>query len=45
MRTLDDSIMELLKAKLISPETAYEKAINKDLFKGLIKSNNKDIFS
>ena len=45
MRTLDDAIMELLKSRQISPETAYEKAINKELFKGLIKSSNQDIFS
>ena len=45
MRTLDDAIMELLKSRQISPETAYEKAINKELFKGLIKSSSQDIFS
>lgn len=37
MKTLDDSIQELLNAKFITPEVAYEKAINKDAFAKLIK--------
>lgn len=44
MRTLDDSIQELLNAKYITPELAYEKAINKDIFAKLIKKTGDSLF-
>ena len=33
---LDDAIMEHLRMKRISPEEAYDKAIDKELFKSLL---------
>lgn len=44
MRTLDDSIMELLDAHKITPEVAYEKSINKNLFLKFLKDKPDDIF-
>lgn len=44
MRTLDDSILELLNARLISPEVAYEKAINKELFARMVKKSADTLF-
>jgi twitching motility protein PilT len=32
MTTLEDSIMEFLKKKMIAPEEAYEKAVDKSRF-------------
>ncbi len=44
MRTLDDAITELLNARYITPELAYEKAINKDLFAKMIKKSSETLF-
>lgn len=44
MRTLDDSIIELLNAKYITPELAYEKAINKEFFSRLVKRSADSLF-
>lgn len=44
MRLLDDSIMELLNASKISPEVAYEKAMNKDNFVKFLSVKPDDIF-
>ena len=41
---LDDSIMELVTSRMITPELAYEKAINKEAFVGLLKKQPDDIF-
>jgi twitching motility protein PilT len=38
MISLDDSIMELLQRKWISPEEAYEKCVDKKKFAGLLKT-------
>jgi twitching motility protein PilT len=38
MQTLDDAIQELLNKKWISPEEAYEKAIDKSRFSKLLKT-------
>ncbi len=38
MQTLDDAIQELLNKKWISPEEAYEKAIDKGRFSKLLKT-------
>ncbi|MCP9446028.1 MAG: type IV pilus twitching motility protein PilT [Nitrospira sp.] len=38
MQTLDDAIQELLNKKWISPEEAYEKAIDKNRFAKLLKT-------
>jgi twitching motility protein PilT len=38
MQTLDDAIMDLLNKKWISPEEAYEKAIDKNKFVSLLKT-------
>jgi twitching motility protein PilT len=38
MQTLDDAIMELLKAKRISPDDAYAKCNNKELFRPFLKN-------
>lgn len=38
MQTLDDAIMEHLKAKRISPDDAYAKCNNKDLFRPFLKN-------
>lgn len=37
MQTLDDAIMDLLNKKWISPEDAYDKAIDKEKFKAFLK--------
>lgn len=37
MQTLDDAIMDLLQRKWISPEDAYDKAIDKDKFKSFLR--------
>ncbi|MBP6219230.1 MAG: type IV pilus twitching motility protein PilT [Oligoflexales bacterium] len=42
MRTLDDAILELLNARLITPEVAYEKAISKENFVKFIKKGPQD---
>ncbi len=44
MRTLDDSLTELLSKKIISPEAAYEHAINKDLFVKFLKTPPDELF-
>lgn len=38
MQTLDDAIMEHLKAKRISPDDAYAKCNNKDIFRPFLKN-------
>jgi len=38
MQTLDDAILELLKAKRISPDDAYAKCNNKDTFRPYLKN-------
>jgi len=38
MQTLDDAIKELLDKKMISPEEAYEKAIDKAKFQSMLKT-------
>jgi twitching motility protein PilT len=38
MQTLDDAIHDLLTKKWISPEAAYEKAIDKNRFAKLLKT-------
>ena len=38
MQTLDDAIQDLLTKKWISPEEAYEKAIDKNRFAKLLKT-------
>ena len=38
MQTLDDSIMDLLNKKMISPEDAYSHCIDKSKFKPLLKN-------
>jgi twitching motility protein PilT len=43
MQTLDDAITELLNKKWISPEEAYDKAIDKTRFQSLVKMNPDDI--
>ncbi len=37
MRSLDDALMELLQKKMIAPEEAYKKAIEKAKFKNFLK--------
>ncbi len=44
MRTLDESIMELLNSKQITPEMAYEKALDKDLFVKFLPRVPDDVF-
>ncbi|HEX4997469.1 MAG TPA: type IV pilus twitching motility protein PilT [Terriglobia bacterium] len=38
MQTLDDAIMDLLNKKMISPEDAYDRAIDKTKFRPLLKN-------
>ncbi|MDF0673432.1 MAG: hypothetical protein P0120_03670 [Nitrospira sp.] len=38
MQTLDDAIQDLLRKKWISPEEAYEKAIDKNRFTKLLNT-------
>ena len=38
MQTLDDAILEHLQAKIISPEDAYAKSNNKDMFRPYLKN-------
>jgi twitching motility protein PilT len=38
MQTLDDAIMDLLSKKMISPEDAYSRSIDKAKFKGFVKN-------
>jgi len=38
MISLDDSIADLLQRRLISPEEAFEKAVEKDRFAKLLKA-------
>ncbi len=45
MRTLDDSILELLNAKIIGPELAYEKAISKEIFVKFLKHAPDSLFN
>jgi twitching motility protein PilT len=45
MQLLDDSIEKLLIANEITPETALEKAIDKERFKKYLKKDYEDIFS
>ncbi len=44
MRTLDDSIQELLSQRLITADLAYEKAVNKELFAKLVKRDPNALF-
>ena len=37
MQTLDDAIMDLLNKKMISPEDAYSKCIDKGKFRTFLK--------
>jgi twitching motility protein PilT len=37
-QTLDDAIMDLLKATKISPEEAYEKSIDKKKFRAFLRT-------
>jgi twitching motility protein PilT len=39
MRTMDQALMKLIEEKKITPEAAYEKAIDKDLFAKLAKKS------
>jgi twitching motility protein PilT len=43
MQTLDDAIMELVQKKWISPEEAYDKAIDKNRFMSMVKLNPEDL--
>jgi twitching motility protein PilT len=42
MQTLDDAITDLLNKKMISPEDAYSRAIDKSKFKALLKNPPED---
>lgn len=44
MRTLDDSILEFLTAKAITPELAYEKCLNKEVFSKFLKRVPDELF-
>jgi twitching motility protein PilT len=44
MKTLDESIADLLKAKLITAQMAYEKALNKEMFAKLLPTKPDDAF-
>ncbi len=39
MIAMDESIMELLKEKIISPRSAYDKSINKELFEPFLRES------
>lgn len=43
MQTLDDAILDLLNKKMISPEEAYDKCIDKARFQQFVKINPDDI--
>jgi twitching motility protein PilT len=43
MTTLEDSIMELLKKKMIAPEEAYEKAVDKSRFLSSLPKSPEDL--
>jgi twitching motility protein PilT len=43
MQTLDDAILELLTKKWISPEEAFEKAVDKSRFAALLKTPPDDL--
>jgi twitching motility protein PilT len=38
MQTLDDGIMDLLNKKMISPEDAYSRCLDKAKFKSFLKN-------
>jgi twitching motility protein PilT len=42
MQTLDDAIMDLLNKKMISPEDAYARCIDKNKFRALLKNPPED---
>jgi twitching motility protein PilT len=42
MQTLDDAIMAYLRKKMISPEEAYSKAVEKSKFVGFLKNPPSD---
>ncbi len=42
MQTLDDAIMDLLNKKMISPEDAYARCLDKNKFRALLKSPPED---
>jgi len=42
MQTLDDAILDLLNKKWISPEEAFDKAIDKTRFQQLVKVSPED---
>jgi twitching motility protein PilT len=42
MVTLNDALMDLVKAKSVAPEDAYSKSIDKPGFEQLLKRNNID---
>jgi twitching motility protein PilT len=43
MQTLDDAIQDLLNKKWISPEEAFDKAIDKSKFQHLVKLSAEDM--
>ena len=38
MQTLDDAIMDLLNRKMITPEDAYDRCIDKNKFRPMLKN-------
>jgi len=42
MQTLDDAIMDLLNKKTISPEDAYNRCLDKNKFRPLLKNPPED---
>ena len=42
MQTLNDALVELVKKKLVEPEEAYVKAVDKAGFEGMLKRANID---
>ena len=38
MQTLDDAIQDLLSKKMISPEDAYQRCLDKNKFRSLLKN-------
>lgn len=44
MQTLDDAINDLLQKKWISPEEAYDKAVDKTRFQSLVKPSEDSVF-
>ena len=42
MQTLDDAIMDLLNKKIVSPEDAYARCIDKNKFRAFLKNPPED---